>query len=121
MDGDLCTGVMDPTTGACAIKGHATDKVVMYTMVFNLFVWLQVFNQFNARKIGNKEFNVFAGLTQNCWFVGISLITVVVQILAILFGGRPLRCTPLNMEQTLFTIGLGVGMIPWNLICGLVL
>lgn len=109
-------GTVDLATGNCAIVGDGTEKLVMYTMVFNLFVWLQVFNQFNARKI-KGELNVWSGLTDNCWFIGISLITVVVQILAIYFGGRPLRCVPLDMNQQLLTIGLAVGILPWNLLC----
>eukprot|EP01070_Trichotokara_eunicae_P011798 Trichotokara_eunicae@DN7922_c0_g1_i1.p1 len=36
-----------------------------YTIVFNTFVWMQIFNLINARKIQN-ELNVFSGLTRNC-------------------------------------------------------
>lgn len=60
--------------------------------------------------------NVWTGLCDNKWFIGISLITVIVQIVIIFIGGRPLRCTPLDMNQNLFTIGLAVGIIPWNLL-----
>jgi hypothetical protein len=82
-----------------------------------MFVWLQVFNQFNARKIKDKEYNVFAGLMKNCWFIAIAMITIVVQILVVFFGGRPLRTTPLTLDQQLFTIGVSAGIIPWHLLC----
>lgn len=111
---------MDPLTcpkdlnGMCVVVGDASDKVPMYTMVFNLFVWLQIFNQFNARKIMNKEFNVFAGLLEDYAFLAITVVTILVQIFAVMFMGRPLRCTALNMDQQLFTIGLAFGILLWN-------
>lgn len=42
-EADSVTGrpcVEDLATEACAVDGEMTDKVKMYTMVFNLFVWL---------------------------------------------------------------------------------
>jgi Ca2+ transporting ATPase len=107
---------IDLVTGVCGVAHAETDKVMMYTMVFNLFVWLQIFNQFNARKIHDKAWNVFSGLTQNCWFLAITFVTVITQIIVVMWLGRPLRTTPLTGMQQLFTIGLGAGIIPWNLI-----
>lgn len=37
------------------------------TIVFNLFVWLQIFNMLCARKI-NDEFNIFDGIETNALF-----------------------------------------------------
>ena len=36
-----------------------TQKIIHFTLVFQIFVFMQVFNQINARKLGEKEFNVF--------------------------------------------------------------
>merc|ERR1712032_1266889 len=41
--------------------GHGTQKCELYTMVFQTFVFMQLFNQINARKLGDKDYNIFAG------------------------------------------------------------
>jgi len=113
---DLATVTEANPLGSCGEINAPTEKTILYTMIFNLFVWLQVFNQFNARKIKDKEYNVFSGITRNCWFIAIAMITVVVQILVIFFGGKPLRTVPLTLDQQLFTIGISAGIIPWHLL-----
>lgn len=49
------------------------------TMVFNTFVFLQIFNMINARKI-NDEINPFADIFKNKMFIGIWLIIFLLQI-----------------------------------------
>lgn len=39
-----------------------TEQVKLFTIVFNTFVFMQVFNQINARKLEAGELNVFAGM-----------------------------------------------------------
>ena len=39
-----------------------------FTIVFNAFVWMQLFNEINCRKI-NDEINCFAGMCQNKLFI----------------------------------------------------
>jgi len=52
-----------------------TNKCYLYTMVFQAFVFMQLFNQINARKLGDKEYNVFAGFFNNMLFLGIVALT----------------------------------------------
>jgi Ca2+ transporting ATPase len=40
---------------------------------------MQVFNEINARKLGLKEYNVFAGFFNNFLFLGIIIGTIIVQ------------------------------------------
>ena len=54
-----------------------------YTMIFHTFVFMQVFNQINCRKLGESEFNVFEGFFNNSLFIMIMLVTIVVQILIV--------------------------------------
>jgi magnesium-transporting ATPase (P-type) len=56
----------------------ATNKTYLYTMVFQTFVFMQLFNQINARKLGANDFNVFAGFFNNGMFLFICAITFVV-------------------------------------------
>merc|ERR1711934_748721 len=64
-----------------------------YTMVFNTFVLMQLFNEYNSRKLFG-EINIAAGLSQNPLFIGISVVTMLLQILAAMFGGNALRVHP---------------------------
>jgi Ca2+-transporting ATPase len=63
-------------------KQNAKD----FTLVFNVFVVCQLFNEFNARKIHN-EFNIFDKLLQSWVFIVIMIISVVVQVVITEFGG----------------------------------
>ena len=56
--------VENPDTGAL----EPTQKTIHYTMIFNAFVFCQVFNEINSRKLGEYEFNVFAGFFNNFLF-----------------------------------------------------
>ncbi|RMZ74850.1 hypothetical protein DV737_g5663, partial [Chaetothyriales sp. CBS 132003] len=44
-------------------------RLQLDTIVFNSFVWMQIFNQFNNRRLDNK-FNIFENLHRNLWFIG---------------------------------------------------
>jgi len=47
-------------------------------MVFQTFVFMQLFNQINARKIEDGEFNVFSGMTRNVQFIGVVIFTFII-------------------------------------------
>lgn len=51
-----------------------------YTIVFNTFVMMQLFNEFNARKI-HGERNVFDGIFKNLIFCSIVFGTFVIQVM----------------------------------------
>jgi hypothetical protein len=55
-------------------------------VLFNAFVFCQLFNEINSRK-ANEEWNVFAHLFTNSDFTGVLLLTVVLQALIVEFGG----------------------------------
>merc|ERR1712146_528367 len=57
----------------------------MGTIIFNTFVLMQVFNEFNARFLEN-ELNIFKGLFTNPIFWGVIVITVVLQAIIVEFG-----------------------------------
>uniref|UniRef100_A0A8C0ZUP1 Calcium-transporting ATPase n=1 Tax=Castor canadensis TaxID=51338 RepID=A0A8C0ZUP1_CASCN len=84
-----------------------------YTIVFNTFVLMQLFNEINARKI-HGERNVFEGIFNNAIFCTIVLGTFVVQILIVQFGGKPFSCSELSVEQWLWSIFLGMGTLLWG-------
>ena len=75
-------------------------------MFFNTFVFLQVFNEFNARKLKN-EFNVFSGICNNWMFFFIEILTIAVQVILVQFGGYAIKVVPLNWWQYLVSLGIG--------------
>uniref|UniRef100_A0AAQ6AAH5 Calcium-transporting ATPase n=1 Tax=Amphiprion ocellaris TaxID=80972 RepID=A0AAQ6AAH5_AMPOC len=84
-----------------------------YTIVFNVFVMMQLFNEINARKI-HGERNVFEGIYRNPIFCSVVLGTFILQIIIVQFGGKPFSCTPLNIEQWLWCVFIGVGELLWG-------
>ncbi|XP_029288897.1 plasma membrane calcium-transporting ATPase 4 isoform X2 [Cottoperca gobio] len=84
-----------------------------YTIVFNTFVLMQIFNELNARKI-HGERNVFEGVFKNPIFCSIVLGTFLLQIVIVQFGGKPFSCVSLNFEQWLWCVFLGVGSLLWG-------
>nr|XP_029520473.1 plasma membrane calcium-transporting ATPase 3-like isoform X5 [Oncorhynchus nerka] len=84
-----------------------------YTIIFNTFVLMQLFNEINARKI-HGERNVFDGIFHNPIFCSIVLGTFLMQFVIVQFGGKPFSCTPLNVEQWLWCLLVGVGELLWG-------
>ncbi|XP_065104484.1 plasma membrane calcium-transporting ATPase 3a isoform X2 [Paramisgurnus dabryanus] len=84
-----------------------------YTIIFNTFVLMQLFNEINARKI-HGERNVFDGIFSNPIFCSIVLGTFAIQIVIVQFGGKPFSCSPLNMEQWLWCLFVGMGELVWG-------
>lgn len=84
-----------------------------YTIVFNTFVLMQIFNELNARKI-HGERNVFEGVHRNPIFCGIFLGTLAVQIIIVQFGGKPFSCVPLSPDQWLWCVFFGLSSLLWG-------
>jgi Ca2+ transporting ATPase len=53
------------------------EKIEHYTIIFHVFVFMQVFNEINSRKLG-QTLNVFSGFFNNLLFLIIILFTIVV-------------------------------------------
>ncbi|KAM4880038.1 plasma membrane calcium-transporting ATPase 2-like [Sylvia borin] len=89
-----------------------------FTIIFNTFVLMQLFNELNARKL-HGERNVFEGVCANPIFCAIVLGTFAVQVLIVQFGGKPFSCSPLSAEQWLWCLFVGVGELVWGqvLVC----
>jgi len=85
-----------------------TNKLTHYTLIFHAFVFMQIFNEINARKLGEHEYNVFAGFFNNILFLGIVLATCAIQYLMVEYGGASVRTIPLTTEQHLICLGIGM-------------
>lgn len=92
-----------------------------FTYVFNTFVWLQIFNFINSRKIFD-EVNVFKGITKNPLFLIIVGVIILLQFLLISFTGiafhvyRKDGIGGLTVEQWFICIGFSVISVPFSVL-----
>lgn len=86
-------------------------EYVHTTLIFNAFVFSQIFNEFNARSIFD-EWNIFKGLTHNPIFLAVIVLTTILQYFIVTFGGEFTRTTPLTVDQWLITIAFGLISLP---------
>ena len=70
-----------------------------FTIFFNIFVYMQVFNSVNARKLQKDELNVFTGIMGNWLYILIQSIIFGGQIILVTFGGRAVRTHALSLKQ----------------------
>jgi P-type Ca2+ transporter type 2C len=95
------------------------DAASMQTVTFNTFVWLQIFNEVNCRRLDHK-LNVFSGIQRNPFFIGITLIMIVGQIIIIFVGGAAFTITHINGAQWALSIVLGLLSLPFGVIIRLI-
>ncbi|KAI7884107.1 PMCA-type calcium-translocating P-type ATPase [Lichtheimia hyalospora FSU 10163] len=95
------------------------DEAVLRTMVFNMFVFLQIFNEINCRRV-DLSLNVFANITNDWIFLLVQLLVILGQFLIVTFGGIAFRTTPLTFKQWMITIGIGALSLPVGLIIRMV-
>ena len=81
------------------------------TLIFNAFVFCQLFNEFNARSIFD-DLNVFAGLHKNPIFSFVIITTAIFQFLIVTFGGEFTRTSPLSFEQWTWTVCFALFTFP---------
>lgn len=72
LDYDRSTDFYDEVTHS------ATPRLKHYTLLFNTFIFLHIFNEINCRKIGTKSFNIFSGIFSNWLFLAVIGATVVI-------------------------------------------
>lgn len=94
-----------------ALASHHRD-MTLKALTFNTFVWCQLFNQVNARKL-DRSMTIFEGLFKNAWFLVIMLIEIGAQILIVFVGGAAFSVTPL--EGKYWAVSIVAGFISWPL------
>ncbi|KAH7115960.1 hypothetical protein B0J11DRAFT_443721 [Dendryphion nanum] len=91
------------------------EKDRMPTVVFNTFVWMQIFNALNNRRLDNR-FNVFEGIHRNIFFIVILCIMIGGQTMIIFVGGRAFKVQSINGAQWAYAIVLGSLSLPVGMI-----
>ena len=107
--------------GGNSILSYETEDERKYlpTLVFNTFVWMQIFNQINNRRLDNR-FNILEGIHHNYFFIFINFVMIGGQVMIIFVGGQAFSVMPLNGYQWAISIVLGIMSIPVGAIIRLV-
>ncbi|TDH65546.1 hypothetical protein CCR75_005690 [Bremia lactucae] len=91
------------------------DPTIHMTIVFNTFVWAQLFNELNCRKI-HDEINIFSGITKNRVFLYVCVLQVALQYAMVQHTGDWFKCKPLSASQWFACIALGFVSMPLGLL-----
>ncbi|KAK5987837.1 Calcium-transporting ATPase 2 [Cladobotryum mycophilum] len=102
--------VVTPLLGSNLSPEDIPNKKDIATLVFNTFVWMQIFNQWNNRRLDNK-FNIFEGLLKNWFFISISAIMCGGQVLIIFVGGDAFQISKRDQTPVMWGIALVLGFI----------
>ncbi|KAH9629556.1 hypothetical protein HF086_008600 [Spodoptera exigua] len=96
-------------------RGQAlgSEPTQHFTIIFNTFVMMTLFNEINARKIHGQR-NVFQGLFTNPIFYSIWIGTAASQVVIIQFGGMAFSTAGLSIDQWLWCLFLGAGTLVWG-------
>ena len=88
-----------------------------FTYVFNIFIWFQMTNEINSRRI-NDQLWVFEGLTRSPWFIIIWFITGGVQALVVQVGSWAFGVSKygLTVEQWFTCIAWGCAPLIWRFV-----
>ena len=96
-------------------QNNTAQQKVLASIVFNTFVWMQIFNQFNCRRLDNK-LNIFEGINRNPFFVGINMIMFAGQILIVFVGGAAFQITRINGSQWAICLLCALPCLLWAVV-----
>ena len=96
-------------------KSNAIQQKDLATIVFNAFVWMQIFNQFNCRRLDNK-LNIFEGIHRNFFFIGINIIMFAGQVLIVFVGGEAFQIKRINGAQWAICILCALPCLVWAIV-----
>jgi Ca2+ transporting ATPase len=93
--------------------GYSSKNTVHFTLIFNSFVWMQLFNEINCRNL-KGEHNVFKGVFRNPLFCGVWITTAFLQVIIVQFGSVAMSVAEggLNAKYWGISIAFGLGSFP---------
>ncbi|XP_062203577.1 calcium-transporting ATPase 10, plasma membrane-type [Phragmites australis] len=86
------------------------SNIVLNTIIFNSFVFCQVFNEISSREM--ERINVIKGILKNYVFMTVLTSTVIFQFIMVQFLGKFANTTPLTRLQWLASVLLGLAGMP---------
>ncbi|KAL4062136.1 Ca-transporting ATPase [Scleroderma citrinum] len=92
-------------------ENTTTNDSIVQTLVFNTFVFAQIFNSVNSRRL-DRKLNVFQGLFRNHYFIIITLIEIIVQVVIVFIGGAAFQVTHIGPREWGISLCLGAVSLP---------
>lgn len=83
------------------------------TGFFGLFIFMSIFNAFNAR---THRLNIIADIGKNKVFIMVFLVIVIIQVLLIYYGGNIFRTSGLNVREFMIMLLISISVIPIDLV-----
>ncbi|KAI8149542.1 PMCA-type calcium-translocating P-type ATPase [Fennellomyces sp. T-0311] len=93
------------------ILDYHPEDTVLQTIVFNTFVFCQIFNEINCRRI-DRKFNVFHNIWANKFFIFVFFTCVILQAIIVNFAGVAFQVTQINGPSWAIAIVVGLFALP---------
>ena len=107
----LCLFFLKSPTITSLFRPHENNLYLM-TAFFALFIFMSVFNCFNAR---TDRLRLFSGLGKNPVFLLIMVAILAIQLVFVYLGGSVLRTAPLTARELFLTMLLSLSVFPAEL------
>ena len=122
----LCDGIFSMLICIWFLKSNfinsiyriSPDNKYLMTAFFGLFIFIDIFNAFNAR---TNRINTFSNLIKNKVFLIIFIFITIVQISLIYYGGELFRTTGLTPKELSIMIIVSFLVIPFDIIRKIIL
>ncbi|KAL4146194.1 hypothetical protein PRNP1_012064 [Phytophthora ramorum] len=102
-----------PSGRASVSDDDDSDSTQHLTIVFNTFVWLQLFNQLNCRQgVADTPMLHLAGLWRNKLSLAALCVQCGLQVAIVQLGGELFHCAPLSAAQWGACVGMGAIALP---------
>ncbi|MCK5466856.1 MAG: cation-transporting P-type ATPase, partial [Cyclobacteriaceae bacterium] len=95
------------------VRNGVPNNEVFLSAFFNVFIFLIIFNSFNAR---TERLNLFENITLNPLFIQVIGFIILVQVIFTYVGGSILRTVSLESIEWLYVIAIALSIIPIDII-----
>ena len=115
----LCLSMTTAGTRLFLVPESGLGHREHYTCIFNSFVFLQLFNLFNCRRVHDQH-DIFRGFSKSTLGMSVLAIIVVLQIILIEVGGDAFQTMPISGPQWGISLAIGLTSFPVGLIARLI-
>ncbi|KAJ1985325.1 plasma membrane calcium [Dimargaris cristalligena] len=95
------------------------ERLVHRTLIFNTFVWMQIFNEINARVL-DTQLNVFHRIHKNWYFLIIFIVIAFLQVIIVEFGDVAFKTTHQEWYLWLTAVIIGLFSLPIGVLIKLI-
>mmetsp|Transcript_23162 Transcript_23162/g.59344 ORF Transcript_23162/g.59344 Transcript_23162/m.59344 type:complete len:1051 (-) Transcript_23162:502-3654(-) len=108
-EGSLCLEALPFDVEHHNEQMHAQQQLAVHSLLFNSFIFMQLFNEINSRKLGD-QLNIFEGIWRNPVFLGVIATTLGCQIIIMQTPvARAFHVQSQTWQEWLTSIAIGAG------------